>query len=242
MDEITKLQVSPAYQVVSDELQRLILEGILKPGDQLPAETELADRFGVNRSTLREGIRQLESEGLLRRVGRRRLLITIPDQQHMSVRMERALLLHAVRFRELWEVANALEPLSAALAAQRITDDQIHILEKNLADTESAIAAGTPTDGLDTEFHAMLAKFTGNRALVLSREPIGRLLFKPYLEIGRILKQAPHRNLVAHREVVDALSARDSEKAREWMARHIADLKRGWEMAGRLLDDCIEQK
>ena len=61
--EIAKLKITPAYQVVSEELQKLIVGGLLKPGEQLPSETELASQFGVNRSTVREGIRQLESEG-----------------------------------------------------------------------------------------------------------------------------------------------------------------------------------
>ena len=134
MLEIAKLKIPPAYQVVSKELQRLIVDGRLKPGEQLPSETELATRFGVNRSTIREGIRQLESEGLLRREGRKRLVIAIPGQEDISPRMERALLMHDVKFKELWEVARVLEPLAASLAAARITDAQIDALEDMTAD------------------------------------------------------------------------------------------------------------
>jgi DNA-binding GntR family transcriptional regulator len=101
MVEISKLTVLPAYQAVSRELQALIVGGQLSPGDQLPSETDLAERFGVNRSTVREGIRQLESEGLLRREGRKRLLIAVPGQDSLSPRMERALVMNDVTFREL---------------------------------------------------------------------------------------------------------------------------------------------
>ena len=62
--QFEKLNVLSAYQVVSRELRRLIVSGELKAGAQLPTETELAGQFGVNRSTVREGIRQLENEGL----------------------------------------------------------------------------------------------------------------------------------------------------------------------------------
>ena len=79
MFQIGKLKAPPAYQIISTELQRMILAGTLKPGDPLPPETELAERFGVNRSTLREGVRQLETEGLVSREGRKRLIVTIPD-------------------------------------------------------------------------------------------------------------------------------------------------------------------
>lgn len=241
MVEITKLRVPPAYQVVSEELQRLILEGLLKPGEQLPSETDLATRFGVNRSTVREGIRQLESEGLLRREGRKRLLITIPGQENTSPRMERALLMHDVTFRELWEVAAQLEPLAAALAAERATPDQIAALEANCDALARVVEAGEASHVLDTEFHTLLADCTGNRALVLSREPIGQLLFRPYLELARHVPQAPARNLAAHREMLAAVRAGDSERAAQWMTRHIRDLRKGWEMAGRVLDDPITQ-
>ena len=61
--QFEKLNVLSAYQVVSRELRRMIVSGELKAGAQLPTETELAEQFGVNRSTVREGIRQLENEG-----------------------------------------------------------------------------------------------------------------------------------------------------------------------------------
>ncbi len=239
MVEITKLKAPPAYQLVSEELQRLILDGQLKPGEQLPSETDLATRFGVNRSTVREGIRQLESEGLLRREGRKRLLITIPGQDNISPRMERALLMHDVTFRELWEVAAALEPLAAGMAAERATAPQIAALQANVEDLAGVVAAGKPSDRLDTEFHTLLAECTGNRALVLSREPIGQLLFRPYLELSRHVLQAPARNLEAHRQILDAVTVRDADRARLWMDRHIRDLRRGWEMAGHAFDDPI---
>lgn len=241
MVEIAKLRVPPAYQVVSEELQRLILEGQLKPGEQLPSETDLATRFGVNRSTVREGIRQLESEGLLRREGRKRLLITIPGQENTSPRMERALLMHDVTFRELWEVAASLEPLAAARAAERATDDQIAGLQANVDQLAVVVAAGGASHILDTEFHTLLAECTGNRALVLSREPIGQLLFRPYLELSRHVPQAPERNLTAHREMLSAVRDRDAARAALWMERHIRDLRKGWEMAGRAFDDPITQ-
>ena len=60
-----KLPVAPAYRVVFDTIEKLVMTGKLKPGDILPTETELAERFDINRSTLREGIRLLEQNGLV---------------------------------------------------------------------------------------------------------------------------------------------------------------------------------
>ncbi|RRH78188.1 FadR/GntR family transcriptional regulator [Falsigemmobacter faecalis] len=239
MIEINKVNVIPAYQMVSMELQRLIVEGTIKPGEALPGETDLAARFGVNRSTVREGIRQLESEGLVRRAGRKKLLISIPGQADISPRVERALLLQDVTFGELWEMAIVLEPLTAARAAERATSEQIQELEDNMVLLEAAVANGTRSEDIDTRFHTLLAQCTGNRALLLSREPIGQLLFRPYVELSPHVPQAPARNLRAHKEILAAIIARDSDQAKHWMERHIRDLRTGWEMAGRRMADRI---
>src|SRR5580698_1753995 len=115
--QFEKLNVPSAYQVVSRELRRSIVSGDLKPGNQLPSEAELAEQFGVNRSTVREGIRQLENDGFVRREGRKRLCVSVPTSSDLAPRASRALVMHQVTFKELWEVARVLEPACAALCA-----------------------------------------------------------------------------------------------------------------------------
>ena len=117
MLQIARLKTPPAYQVVYTQLQRLIIGGDLRPGDPLPPETELAQRFAVNRSTIREGVRQLESEGLVSREGRKRLVVSVPAHGDFTPRLSRALVMQEVTFRELWQVASLLEPVAAELAA-----------------------------------------------------------------------------------------------------------------------------
>src|ERR1700680_3138287 len=113
-----KLNVPSAYQVVTRELRRMILAGDLKAGAQFPTEARLAGQFGVNRSTVREGIRQLENEGLVSREGRNGLTVSIPGSEKLSSQATRALVMRQVTFKELWEVALVLEPASAAMCAQ----------------------------------------------------------------------------------------------------------------------------
>ena len=81
--QFDKLNVLSAYQIVSRELRRMIKSGELRAGDQLPTEAELAQQFGVNRSTVREGIRQLENEGLVSREGRKRLTVSVPGSKDL---------------------------------------------------------------------------------------------------------------------------------------------------------------
>ena len=73
-----RVAIEPAYKAVSAEIERAILGGALPLGAALPTEQELAERFGVHRSTVREAIRQVEQEGLLQRREGRRLLVCLP--------------------------------------------------------------------------------------------------------------------------------------------------------------------
>ena len=62
-----RIEVAPAYQKVADAIEREIVNGRIKPDDPIGTESELVQQFGVNRSTVREGIRVLEESGLIRR-------------------------------------------------------------------------------------------------------------------------------------------------------------------------------
>lgn len=227
-----RIAVAPAYRLVCQAIEREIIEGRLAIGAKLPTELELAERFGVNRATVREGIRALEQEGFLRRFAGRRLFISAPQYADLAPRASRALVINKVTFGELWEVANKLEPLGARLAALNATPEQIEELRVNVEATELAAIRGLPYGRLDADFHSMIARATGNQALILSREAVGLLLLPAFEALLPNLKQAGERNAYAHRKVFDAVAARDADTAEEWMQKHLKDLKLGIEMAG----------
>ena len=234
--QFEKLNVPSAYQVVSRELRRSIVSGDLKPGDQLPSEAELAEQFGVNRSTVREGIRQLENDGFVRREGRKRLCVSVPTSSDLAPRASRALVMHQVTFRELWEVARVLEPACAALSAANRTGPQVAALESNIERTRHSLDNGALSTALDTEFHSVVAEAAHNRALLLSREPVGMLLYPAFEMLHPLLPQALGRMLQAHEKIAAAIVAGDTAEAETWMRKHIVDFRRGWEMASLSLD------
>jgi GntR family transcriptional repressor for pyruvate dehydrogenase complex len=82
-----------AYEQVAEAIERKILAGRLKPGDPVGTESELVKQFGVNRSTVREGIRLLEQSGLVAREPSRRLSVAAPHYHRLATRMTRALIL-----------------------------------------------------------------------------------------------------------------------------------------------------
>src|SRR5437868_8678544 len=111
MSEFEQIRIEPAYRKVSAALLERIVNRSLAPGDRLPAETELARQFGVNRSTVREALRELEIGGLLgRQRGSKLMIVTLPQHQVVAGGVTRALALHDVTFVEVWDALKILEP------------------------------------------------------------------------------------------------------------------------------------
>ena len=226
-----RVVVEPAYKAVSVALERAIIDGALLPGSALPTEHTLSQRFGVHRSTVREAIRQVEQEGLLQRGEGRRLFVCLPGVDDLAPRATRLLLLQQTTFQELWDVAAALEPLAARLAATQAADDDLALLHANLDATERE-TDHAPLVRLDVAFHALVGRASHNRALMLAREPVG-LLYTPTLaQMYQRLSQAAGRNLVAHRQIVAALAHHDAAAAAEWTHKHLTDFQRGFALAG----------
>lgn len=230
-----RLQVAPAYKIVSDTLQRAIVDRQLKSGDALPTEGDLAEQFGVNRSTVREGVRALEQFGYVKRQGKK-LIVTRPSQDQIGHHLSNALMLHDVSFQELWEVKMVLEPLSAQLAAIKATDSQIARMQQNIEAMKIALEAGQDLVKLDLEFHSLVAEAAGNQALTMAREALARLFYPAY-RASMFAEIAGQRLLEAHSYIFAAIKAHDPDTASDWMRKHIVDFKRGYEIAGLNLDD-----
>lgn len=230
--QFRKLNHVPAYKMLAAEVAKLVMSGELRHGDPLPTEVALCDQFGVNRSTVREGIRLLEETGLVRRSGAKRMLISRPTTQEISTHLERAMVLHEVTFTELWDTAMLLEPKMAELAAIHLDDDELAALELNIGNTEAALAAGQSLVELDIAFHNLIAKAVHNRVLMLTREPMSRLFYPTFENVLSSLPGSGERLLVAHKAIFAALKSRAPEEASKWMTKHIHDFRRGYEAAG----------
>ena len=234
-----KLDHAPAYKVLSEAIACEILEGRIRPGEQLPTEHGLAEQFGVNRSTVREGTRLLEETGMVRREGGKRLVVARPSYDALANHMGRAMVLHEVTFRELWEAMMAIEPATAELAARNLEPEIAEQLRENLRRTEATLIAGQSVVVLDIEFHALVARAASNRALLMAREPLGLLFYPAFEAVLSTVSTAGKRLLTAHKTIFDALNAGDAAKARDWMEKHIVDFKRGYEVAGLDMDQTV---
>ena len=222
----------PAYRQIANVIEQRIVGRSLRTGDPLPSETDLARQFGVNRSTIREAIRELETHGLLGRVrGEKRLRVTRPEPRHVSSGVSRALALHDVTFLELWEAMMAIEPAAAAIcrgAAHRRAAAGPGARQRAL----QARGRPTPTAAVAAvvDFFTAVAAASGNQVLALSQAPLNLLLAPTLTRMIDRVPQARARIQAAQGKIIEAIKLRHSEQARNWMEKHIRDFKRGYEL------------
>ena len=235
-----RIKPRPAYELVAEAIERKILAGRLRPGDPVGTESELVKQFGVNRSTVREGIRLLEQSGLVAREASRRLLVAVPHYHRLATRMSRALILQQVTFRELWNTSRVLEPASVAEAMENRTQEDLTDLAANLDDTRKVAHDAPAVAELDAEFHRLIGRATHNRVLLLAKEPSSMLVRPTTTLIITNNPRAIPRLIEAHANIYQALRDRDQEKGRLWVDRHLRDWKAGFERSGRDLDSPVE--
>ncbi len=223
----------PAYMKVCQALEQDILKGRLSIGDVLPTETILADQFGVNRSTVREGVRLLEQTGLIARGAAKRWVVSQVEATDVASSTSRALARSGVTFQNAWEALSVLYPQAASLVAARIDGDVLKNMQQRL-EGQSQLKAGQHDDLVESvsEFFSDFAAAVDNPALQVAMESLNFLLASSLRKIIRSAPDAPSRILKAQRELMTAFEARDEERAVLWMTRHIADLRRGYQVAG----------
>ncbi|MGQ0511524.1 MAG: FadR/GntR family transcriptional regulator [Betaproteobacteria bacterium] len=240
-EKFRRIKATPAYRLVAEAIERRILSGAIRPGEPIGTEAELVEQFGVNRSTVREGIRLLEHDGLIRRESNRRLSVGLPHYDRLATRSSRALVLHEVTFRELYEAALALQTATMEGAVERATPELVKEMDRNIARTAATLQDPEAVAQLDTEFHALIGKASGNRVLQLAREPSDLLVFPTTKLVLAQIKEGPSRLLEAHRMMVDAIRRKDRDAARTWARRHINDWRKGFERAGNDIDQPIDR-
>jgi DNA-binding FadR family transcriptional regulator len=229
--EFEPLQFEPAYRKVAAALLERITDRRLEAGVRLPAELELARQFGVNRSTVREALRELEAAGMLRRQrGSKLMMVSAPDREALAGGVSRALALHDVSIRDVWEGLTILEPSIAEAAARRRTAADLARLEATVAralQRDAAVAAQQAAD-----FFRNLGEACHNRVLMLAHEPLLQLLAPSLRTLIDEVDAARARIATAQRQILSAVRGADAAGARSWTEKHIRDYRRGFDLAG----------
>jgi GntR family transcriptional regulator, transcriptional repressor for pyruvate dehydrogenase complex len=210
-------------ELIVDQVRLLIRQQQLNPGDRLPAERELCERFGVSRVTVREALRVLEANGLVEiRVGARGgAFVTKPSRERLGEGIADLLTLSAVTAAEVTEVRLILELGMIPLVCERADDEDIAELLDICDRQEKALADGDYHMNLSAEFHSRLAECAHNSAVhMLTQSFRGPLL----MSLERAQQSAPEMGQLGakeHRRLVHAIQLRDVEQAGEIMRQHL---------------------
>jgi GntR family transcriptional repressor for pyruvate dehydrogenase complex len=205
---------------IADRIRLLILDGTFPPGRPLPSERTLAARFGVSRGSIRDGLRMLETIGLLEtRHGQG----TFPRE--LTVDRLVAPLASVLSYQrdlqdELMDVRRMFEPAVARVAAMRVTADDLADLERVLDVQRRKLKTGHSAIVEDTAFHAVLARATRNRVIVRIMATLNDLLVESR-KLALKQKGRPHRSIKGHEAVVSALRRGDADAAARAMHEHI---------------------
>jgi GntR family transcriptional regulator, transcriptional repressor for pyruvate dehydrogenase complex len=223
----------PAYTRVSSAIESKILSRTLRDGDVLPAETDLAQQFRVHRSTVREALRQLESAGLVvRPPGAKRMIVSRPHAAKVSSGMRHALVLHDVRFVDVWEAMMVIEPEVAALAATRRTQADLDALTRAAEAFRSWPKDDARVVEVVADFFEAMGAASRNQVLVLAKQSLTDALAPSLARVIDTVPQARQRIADAQRRIITAVRDKNAEEARRWMSKHVRDFQRGYELAG----------
>jgi GntR family transcriptional repressor for pyruvate dehydrogenase complex len=209
---------------VTGQVERLIVERHLQPGDRLPAERELAAKLGVSRTVVREAVRSLTAKGMLEVKPGSGTIVRTPSADDLSPSM--ALFLRGQRpqidHQEVMEVRRLLEVEIAGLAAQRRTEQDLATLERILDEHVGIHQSRQIFVAWDVAFHSALAVATHNDLFPLLLNSVVTILRK-VREIGFDVPGSPDRALYHHRAIFRQVKRGKAEAARHAMREHLAE-------------------
>jgi DNA-binding GntR family transcriptional regulator len=209
MASTTKLGLKTANQAVATRLRDEIENGSLSPGTRL-RQSDLARRFGVSTTPVREALASLQAEGLIRIDAHRGAIVFTPTVEDMT---------------QCFEIRRALEPLAAAQAVSNLTDAQLDAIEDVIKQMRKTRDFSKWLD-LNDRFHLTLYAASGNGRLeeiIDSLRKSSRYYIHLYLQHSRATDTADDE----HAAILAACRARDTVQVRSLMRRHVENTQRG---------------
>jgi GntR family transcriptional repressor for pyruvate dehydrogenase complex len=216
---IQAIKVQRLYLQVAQQLQELIANRVFRSGDRLPSERDLAGQFAVSRPTIREAMIALEIAGVVEvRSGSGVYVLDTSDKPGKLADNQ------GPGPFEILEARRIIEGEACALAAERISEEQLVQLQQLLAEMEQENRREDTTEKADEQFHCTIAEAAGNSALSATIAWLWQLRNESEISthFHQRVRQEGSRPIVAdHRAILDALQQRDPEAARQAMAHHL---------------------
>jgi len=214
------VRTSRRYEQIVQQIEERVLNGSLKPGDQLPAERDLAQQFGVSRTAVREAVKALHEKGLVEAYSGRGTFIT--DGTSHAIRQSLDLMLKiggAEGAAHLAELRSILEPEIAATAATRADEQHIAAMREAYAAMARALDNPEAYIEADLDFHLALAEAVANPLILSLMDSIVGLLREQRMGVFRA-PGGPEHGQFHHQRILEAVENHDAERARQAMRSH----------------------
>lgn len=206
------------YKAVCDYIKQYIIDNNLKPGDPLPSEGQLADDLGVGRGSVREAVKSLQSLGIIDVQHGTGISVRELNFDPMLETFKFGMRFDARTVAELLQIRILLETAAIGTAVEKIDDASLQDLDDLLEQWASYNQEGKAFTELDEDFHRSLYSALDNRSLMQLLDVFWNAFWE--LEIGTTLEPDPVKELQKHREILDAVKARDTELARTRLTQH----------------------
>lgn len=215
---------------VTRQIEKLILRGILRPGERLPAERELAERLGVSRPSLRDSIAELQEKGLLSARAGAGIFVADVLGSAFSDSLVQLFAAHDEAVFDYLEFRRDLESLAAERTARLASDTDLAVIAEVFAKMQAAHEKTNPADEaqLDAEFHMAILEASHNVIMLHMMRSMFQLLREGVFYNRQIMfKQRTTRDtlLQQHGRINNALQNRASEAARQAVIDHLDFVK-----------------
>lgn len=209
---------------LAQRIVRDIVRGRLNPGDHLPPEKAMLSTYGIGRSTLREALRLLEFQGVIKikpGPGGGPIILD-PDSSHLTSVLQLLMQLDQAPYRTVVQARSALEPVISELAATRIDQKSLHALARTVEVMRDELNDSGVFLEANREFHRVIAWSSGN---ILFAYIVDSLLGILDGSVIGIEYSIPRRAAIieAHEAIYDALAAGDPHASADLMRRHVEE-------------------
>ena len=212
------------HEEVVSQVHELIKEGRFKAGDQLPSERELAETFKVSRTSVREALRALETQGLvISKTGMGNFVADLPIESLVAP-LARMLIEEKNALADVFELRKLIEPQIASLAAERASAEDVERMKLLLKKQREQVERGATGVDADTEFHFAIGRATQNHAI---EKLVSGLLDVLSHSREESLQTSGRRqaSIDSHLAIVAAIEKHNQAKAREAMRHHIEQVE-----------------
>ncbi len=212
----------PLSYKVGEQIRKALRQKVFLPGEKLPGEIELAEKFGVSRTAIREALRLLSGRGLVDIRKGSGVYVSEIDMSYvvdpfydlLEMKCGEGSLLHIIRVRLF------MEPPITRIAVEHHSEDDITYLQNQFKKMEEHIDDPAKNIEYDINFHRRIASATNNPLIPVIMEPIFQLLDK-FISLTYKQSHAPEMAINFHRTLVECFQNQDSERAYEVMKEHM---------------------